>query len=160
MITGERFLEVAGKLAARPTASEAEQRSAISRAYYGAFHLARTFLRSLQIAVEERNHDFVKNCLISCGHPEMRSVGQDLGDLRAERNRADYDIDREFVRKGIDAQAFTRDCVESAMQIATVISKCQDDSVKLQIKKGVDEFLVRQGKRRLISDAGDAPSAK
>lgn len=44
MIKGEQFLEVAGKLAARPTASEAEQRSAISRAYYGAFHLARAFL--------------------------------------------------------------------------------------------------------------------
>ena len=79
--------------------------------------------------------------------------------MRAERNRADYDIDRDFVRRGIDSHAFTRNCVESAMQIASVIAKCQDDSVKLQIKKGVDEFLVRQGKRRLASDPGDALSA-
>ena len=68
-------------------------------------------------------------------------------------------VESSRTRRGIDSHEFTWHCVESAMQIASVIAKCQDDSVKLQIKKGVDEFLVRQGKRRLVSDAGDALSA-
>jgi len=44
---GSDFIALAGKLAAGPAAGEATYRTAVSRAYYGAFHIARSFLAEL-----------------------------------------------------------------------------------------------------------------
>ena len=44
---GTEFIALAGKLVAVPAADEATYRTAISRAYYGAFHVARSFLVEL-----------------------------------------------------------------------------------------------------------------
>lgn len=41
------FVSLAGKLAANANADEATYRTAVSRAYYGAFHLAAAFLAEL-----------------------------------------------------------------------------------------------------------------
>jgi hypothetical protein len=49
-MTGDDFLALAGKLLANsPNPSEAVCRTAISRAYYGAFHLGRAFLKELGV---------------------------------------------------------------------------------------------------------------
>jgi uncharacterized protein (UPF0332 family) len=46
-MTGLDFIALAGKLAASPNADGATVRTAVSRAYYGAFHLTKAFLRDL-----------------------------------------------------------------------------------------------------------------
>jgi hypothetical protein len=46
-MTGDDFIAFSGKLAANPAAGEAGFRSASSRAYYGAFHLAMAFLAEI-----------------------------------------------------------------------------------------------------------------
>lgn len=80
---------------------EAKLRSSISRSYYGAFCIARNYLRDIlcdtrlsrarsgdinehQYVAEEFKHNNVKN-------RKMIEVGNDLGRLRQLRNKADYE---------------------------------------------------------------------
>ena len=76
------------------SAREARQRSAVSRAYYAAFILARNRLRDVDqvaIPVAANPHQFVSNAYLR--HPDARrgQIGADLRRLRIDRNRCDYD---------------------------------------------------------------------
>jgi uncharacterized protein (UPF0332 family) len=94
MIVGQDFLKQAQ--AWIHSTAEADWRSAISRAYYGAFHVARKTLRDLGFTVPQgdRSHAYLWMRLSNCGDVNVRRAGSDLNRLRGERNRADYDIDR------------------------------------------------------------------
>jgi uncharacterized protein (UPF0332 family) len=85
------FLALAGRLATEAT--EAGWRSAISRAYYAAFHVARRLLADLNFAVPraDRAHQYLIFRLSNCGEPVVEQAGRDLETLRRLRNRADYD---------------------------------------------------------------------
>jgi len=91
---GREFLAVATLLAARAT--EAEWRSAISRAYYAAFHSAREFLSHLRFHVPagEQAHAYLWLRLSNTGDPKTDAIGKLLRDLRGRRNNADYDLGR------------------------------------------------------------------
>ena len=87
------FLTLATALAAGTT--EAAWRSAVSRAYYAAFHAARQLLRDLGFRVPrgDQAHAYLWMRLSNCGGASLQRAGQLLNSLRTERNRADYDID-------------------------------------------------------------------
>lgn len=72
MIDGQAFIHLAGRLAASAAADEAAGRSAVSRAYYGAFHLAVAFLGDLGIVFPANTyaHAVVQRYLIGSGHPD------------------------------------------------------------------------------------------
>lgn len=91
---GRDFLTVAQALSAGPT--EAEWRSAISRAYYAAFHTAREFLTRLRFRVPagEQAHAYLWLRLSNTGDPKADAIGRLLRDLRGRRNNADYDLGR------------------------------------------------------------------
>jgi uncharacterized protein (UPF0332 family) len=93
-VTGRDFLAVATQLAAGNT--EAEWRSAISRAYYAAFHAARELLEGLRFAVPraDRAHIYLSRRLANCGHAKTQEAGADLNALRGDTNQADYDLHR------------------------------------------------------------------
>jgi uncharacterized protein (UPF0332 family) len=76
--------------------TEAEWRSAQSRAYYAAFHVARTLLISLGFRVPqaEKAHGYLWLRLSNAGEASLIRAGRQLGDLRRDRNRADYDDHR------------------------------------------------------------------
>lgn len=90
-MNGRDFLSVAVRLAA--AATEADWRSAISRAYYAAFHVARRLLADLNFTVPraDRAHQYLIFRLSNCGEPAVEQAGRDLETLRRLRNRADYD---------------------------------------------------------------------
>ena len=92
------FLEVANDLASG--IREADWRSAASRAYYAAFHVARLLLRQCGFAVPraDQAHGYVWLRLSNSGHPAVVKAGTDLKDLRSDRNRADYDLARTFLQ--------------------------------------------------------------
>ena len=75
---------------------EAHWRSAVSRAYYAAFHEARQLLRQCGFAVpkSEQGHAYLWLRLSNCGHPDLAHAGAELNDLRSQRNWADYDFDQ------------------------------------------------------------------
>lgn len=81
--------------------AEAEWRTAISRAYYSAFHTARQLLRDwgFQLARTDQAHVGLTRRLAVTGVAEYEKVARELSELRAKRNAADYDLDRECRRE-------------------------------------------------------------
>ena len=92
MILAQDFLVVAELLA--KGASEAEWRTAVSRAYSAAFHAARELLRDLgfQVPQGDQAHAYLWMRLTNSGEAAISSAGSQLNRLRGERNRADYDL--------------------------------------------------------------------
>jgi len=139
MITGDHLIEYAAKLAAKAVATETEQRSAISRAYYGAYHLARAFLKELGVA--RADHQQVKICLLTSGNAEAAKAGDQLAQPGECRRHADYHIDRPLAPQGMDPPAFVRKQVESARRVGELLRKCRDVAVLAAIKSRIEEFL-------------------
>jgi uncharacterized protein (UPF0332 family) len=92
MIRPDNFLNLADDLAQR--GSEADWRTAVSRAYYAAFHAARELLSALgfQVPRASQAHGYLWKRLANCGDPVITLAGNDLNHLQSERNRSDYDI--------------------------------------------------------------------
>ena len=90
------FLDVANDLVTG--VREADWRSAVSRAYYSAFHVARDLLRHCGFVVPhaDQAHSYLWLRLSNCGHLAIEEAGRRLGKLRTNRNGADYDLDHPF----------------------------------------------------------------
>lgn len=90
------YLGLAQQLAGKAQISatqESRLRSAISRAYYAAFILARNYLRdeeSISIPRQE-GHKYVIDQFNNDADPTRRGIGESLKRLRYNRNKADYD---------------------------------------------------------------------
>jgi uncharacterized protein (UPF0332 family) len=115
------FLDVAGELAAEST--EAHWRSAISRAYYAAFHIARGLLRRCGFAVPFAGpaHEYLPRRLMNGGHPDVSRAGDLLTDLRQRRNRADYDLGRPVDEQAaVDAVLDADDVIRTLEAVPTV----------------------------------------
>ena len=92
-MTGRDFVTCAEQFG--QGSSEAELRSAVSRAYYGAFHEAVSLLNDCGVWLPktEQVHVEVGYCLRDCGNAEAAKAGQQLEVLRSQRKVADYDLD-------------------------------------------------------------------
>ena len=110
------FLLLATRLAAAGT--EADWRSAVSRAYYAAFHVARTLLAGWNFVVPraDRAHQYLVFRLSNSGEPAVEQSGRDLETLRRLRNRADYD----------EKPALTQPQANAAVQLAANIIQVLD----------------------------------
>src|SRR5205809_766265 len=91
-MNGREFLAVAKVLLGLGT--EAAWRSAVSRAHYAVFHVARQLLEDLGFAVPrgDRAHGHLWLRLSNCRDPQVENAGRELNDLRRHRNRADYEM--------------------------------------------------------------------
>ena len=91
-MTGRDFLAVAQRLLTEP--DEASWRTAVSRAYYAAFHAGREFFVGIRFQVphSERAHAYLWLRLQNCKDGLLKTAGSDLHDLREKRNKADYDF--------------------------------------------------------------------
>ena len=91
------FLNTARELLSSAS-READLRSAISRAYYCAYHVAWAAVRDgIDSGLRHRakldkkcRHDTLIASLRSARDPEVQAAGDALGNLYEERNRADY----------------------------------------------------------------------
>ncbi len=92
MIQGEDFLVVAENLAKGST--EGDWRTAVSRAYYGAFHAARRLFQDLgfQVPQADQAHAYLWMRLQNCQDAGVAPAGSQLNRLRGDRNRADYEL--------------------------------------------------------------------
>ncbi len=113
------FLTQAQRLAA--TAAEEDWRTATSRAYYAAFHVARVFLTNLGFTVPnaERAHAYLWLRLQNCGEPTVQQAGVILNDLRRQRTWADYDLSHSFVKTR--AQAAVQDATRLIQILNAVV---------------------------------------
>ncbi len=110
-------------------ATEAEWRSAISRAYYASFHMARLLLLDLGFRVPhaDRAHGYLWLRLSNSGHSETAIAGRRLSQLRRERNWADYDDRRAITRN------FTVQGVQWAREIIQSLDTASIEPVRTQI---------------------------
>jgi len=110
------FLSLAARSAA--AATEADWRTAVSRAYYAAFHVARQLMADLNFTVPraDRAHQYLAFRLSNCGESVVASAGRDLETLRRLRNRADYD----------DQPAVTQPQATAAVRLAEAVIQVLD----------------------------------
>src|SRR5260370_319178 len=114
------FLRLAISLAAGAT--EAEWRTAVSRAYYAAFHGARDLLDDCGFAVPrgEQAHGFLHLRLSNAGVAVVQQAGKDLNGLRRSRNWADYDLKQSFAKALAAVQVALAEEVIRALETAMV----------------------------------------
>jgi uncharacterized protein (UPF0332 family) len=115
-MNGRDFLPLAVQLAAGTT--EAHWRTAVSRAYYAAFHVARRLFVDLKFKVPraDRAHQYLVFRLSNSGEAAVEQAGRDLETLRRLRNRADYD----------EIPALTQPQAAAAVQVAEGIIQILD----------------------------------
>ena len=121
---GTDFLYLAVRLSGG--VSEAEWRSAVSRAYYGVFHLALDLVESCGVTLPKTAdaHDKLQWCLAHSGNSQLPPMAERLNSLRAARNVADYDLtSSQFNKPGSPVVALKR-----AQQIVDGLAQIRSQS--------------------------------
>lgn len=119
------FISVGLRLAT--SEREADRRTAVSRAYYGAFHVARRFLADCGLNFPQKEmygaeiHTKVRYCLGESGSANAVHAGKRLLTLRNQRNAADYDLDSTL----FDTVAMVLQMVRMAPEIVDAIEQCR-----------------------------------
>ena len=119
------FLDLADELVRRK--DEAALRTAVSRAYYGAFNHMAEFYRSKGIIFGKQDNVHVKlrDCMKYSGCDDVAAVAALLGSVHAERKRADYDMALRTFRQCSACEA----TVLNARQCLVDFDKHRDKSV-------------------------------
>jgi uncharacterized protein (UPF0332 family) len=83
------FIQFSGTIT---KAGKAGARSSVSRAYYGAFHLALSLLDELgcQIPGNAGAHNLAPECLSCSSNADAKNAARLLSDLHADRIKVDY----------------------------------------------------------------------
>lgn len=128
------FLQVASELASGPT--EAHWRSAVSRAYYAAFHVACQLFVDLGFTVPraDRAHAYVWLRLTNSGHGDVQNAGLNLNHLRQQRNRADYDAHRPV------SQPTAVKELQTAIEIVRVLDSAMSEPTRSQITDAMKTY--------------------
>ena len=128
------FLLLAGELSPRET--EACWRSAASRAYYAAFHVARDFLDSLGFAIRQgdQSHAAVYRRLSNSRVADVDHAGNLLIDLRRLRNQADYDLQRPFA--AVDA----RKTIQAAERLFEIVTAQRDQQALASLATNIRTY--------------------
>ena len=138
MISGDEFIRLAGKLVVLSGSDEAGFRTAVGRAYYGSFHLARRFLDEIgfPILANLNAHGYLQNQMLNCGHPEAKIAGQVLRLLHRNRIAADYRVEDDRFTT-VD---FARRNVELAHEFRSQLERCRTETVRNEIQAGIADY--------------------
>jgi uncharacterized protein (UPF0332 family) len=136
-MNGRDFLPLAQMLVRLGT--EPAWRTAVSRAYYAAFHVARDFIEDLGFAVPAAQgaHAYLFLRLQNCGDPALANAGQLLQGLRHERNTADYEPKFHF-RPGMAPSSLRR-----AEHLIQVLDSSLGDLVRLSLVRNAIRLYER-----------------
>ena len=137
-MTGNDLISLAGHLIANKAFgnAEARHRSAVSRAYYGAFHLALEFLKlECQTTVKSNHtgHQEASNLFFGTNHPDAQDAARLLDELRSLRNAADYDLHK----PRLVSEANARIDVEVASDFVSCLQRCNTEPVRSQIVEAI-----------------------
>jgi uncharacterized protein (UPF0332 family) len=128
MISGRDFLAVADRLA-RGT-NDGEWRTAVSRAYHAAYHVAHKLLTDCRFVVPygERAHAYLWQRLSNAGDTSVAKAGRTLDVLRRDRNRADYDLWRTIRHADVVSLVQEAKAIVQSLEVAVA-----DSTIKTQI---------------------------
>ena len=136
-MNGADFIEFAGKLAANPSASPAACRTAISRAYYGAFHSTLSFLQIVGLDAP-RGHKLHFDFLES-GQPEAFQVGELLSELQSRRVQADYEMGNTRIETVVQARLNA----ERAFKLLSLLRGLEQEPARSKVKAGIEAYRQR-----------------
>lgn len=136
---GKEFFELAQKLV--HMRAESALRSAISRAYYAAYHCCTQLLREFgfQFSKDSSTHGKILAYLNNAGITEIEFAGKELNYLRRRRNHADYDLDSKEFQNHIDCQLD----LARAQAIILQIGKYSREPLRTQLRNGLREYHVK-----------------
>lgn len=108
----------------------ADWRTAVSRAYYAAFHVARRLFSDLNFVVPraDRAHQYLVFHLSNGGESAVEQAGRDLETLRRLRNRADYD------EMPVLTQSQAAAAVQLAESIIQVLDAARQEPTRTRMK--------------------------
>ena len=135
------FIDFAGRLSASDGGSAPQYRSAISRAYYGAFHIATQFLEGIGHPCKMANeHKWPVEALGNSGVAEAIEISGLLHNLRVGRRDADYNLDNTEPESPSNAKLG----VERASEIRSKIAACAASRpLRERITKGIADHKRR-----------------
>jgi uncharacterized protein (UPF0332 family) len=124
-------------------------RSAVSRAYYSAFHAGLELLATAGVTSYPKNiskHEAVPDILQQSEDFEISKAGAKLHELRGHRNDADYDLTDTFV----ETAGFAQSRLREALEIIKTLSNCKAqrhpggwfERVRVPIKRYADIKLL------------------
>ena len=138
-----KFIDLAARLAARPDSGPEGYRSAISRAYYGAFlstlsHVETVIGIPCKIGTLSE-HQALQRLLMNCHVPEAMELGQMLSNLHEQRKGADYDMDD----PDYEDQAAAQLGVARAERIMNQLQLCAPIALRQRIYAGMVQYRSR-----------------
>ncbi len=135
-MTGNEFIGLAERLAV--SGGPAECRSAVSRAYYGAFHTALNLLGGAGILLPPgpEAHQKLRFCLLQSGIPAGTEAGEKIETLRRERNQADYELRQTRSERA----ALARRQVMVAGEIVACVERCATEPNWSEFRSKVREY--------------------
>ncbi|MFA4917381.1 MAG: hypothetical protein WC560_12025 [Syntrophales bacterium] len=130
------FLQIATNLS--NGSKPAEFRTAVSRAYYAAYHVGVGFLNGMDCHISEgsNGHAEVSRDLNNCGDHELSKVGSKINDLRSERIIADYKLNK----TKYDDQRNTQATVMQAERIIKALDQYASSPRQIEIAKAIKEY--------------------
>ena len=133
---GQEFISVARALLNRLD-DPAFVRSAISRAYYGAFHYAKHALRRFDCPHTAANHKHPDKWQALSNAPvhKVKEAGQKLSDLYEQRRKADYDMGNGAVQRGRNGL----EALANAEEIVEWLSLCEDRGIAQQVAQDLHQ---------------------
>ena len=134
------FQDTAARLAMGKT--EGDWRSAVSPAYYAAFHYFREFLLShgTNVGKAGQSHFNLAAGLLHCGFAPLVSIAGRIDDLRSSRTEADYDL-----RSRID-QAWAAAQVQESRGLVGDFNTLMTTLSPAQIAAGAKRYLQSIGR--------------
>lgn len=131
---GRESIRLADSMVAGP--SEAHWHSAVSRAYYAAFHVSRDLFVDCGFTVPrgDQAHTYLWRRLSNAGHSDVRDSGNNLQTVRRQRNRADYDLDRPFEKSAASGQ------IGVCKEIIRRLEAAAKEPIKSQITEAMKDY--------------------
>jgi uncharacterized protein (UPF0332 family) len=122
---------------------EGRWRSAVSRAYYGAFHVGRELLSAcgVVIRIDTVAHRNVRWCFANSGERSLENAAKLLDTLREARNDADYELSS----TQFNARANAKAEVERAIEIVTLLAQYDAAEVKSGVAPRIRAYATTIG---------------
>lgn len=138
---GDEFLSLANRLANDPMSGPAAIRTAISRAYYGAFLSVLSFVKdelgiSCRVPSKATEHQSLPQLLANCKVALAVDLGQRLTNLHQSRKEADYEMDNLAQEK----RSAAVDSIRRATLIFGLLNQCKAEPTRSQIAAGLMQY--------------------
>lgn len=138
----EEFIRFAEAISTDSSIAPASCRSAVSRAYYGGFHLVREELvRPLGFRVLRggNEHIWLQRVLLGSNVVEAQQIATTLRSLSDYRKQADYDLRKEECEQ----HSHVLKCLKLAQDIEAFTRTALETKTLAQIKSGITAYLKK-----------------